>query len=187
MPPLESSLKDTAAESIDWSTVVEDGRGWIGRLVAVRTGGGEPLDDVLQEVQVAIARSSARPTRIEQVAPWLCKIVLRQCALVVRSRVRRERKLAGFRESRDTGLASAGDPIFWLLDEERRQIVREELAALDEPSRRLLVWKYVQGLPYEEIGSRIGGTKHVAEYRVIEARKRLRRRLEARGLEGDDP
>ncbi len=143
-------------------------------------------DDVMQELSLAVARSDARPTRPEEVAPWLCKIVIRQCALVMRSQIRQQRKLYGYLRERATRDLPDGDPIFWLLDQERREIVRDELASLDADARRLLVWKYVHGLSYEKIGARLGVSKHVAEYRTIEARKQLRRRLLARGIEGDE-
>jgi DNA-directed RNA polymerase specialized sigma24 family protein len=104
----------------------------------------------------------------------------------VRNQVRHQRKLNGFQQDRMLQTQSTADPIFWLLHEEAKDIVRGELASLEAPRRQLLVWKYVQGLRYEEIGTRLGVTRHVAEYRVIEARKELHRRLQARGIEGDE-
>jgi len=176
----------TPTHAIDWSTVINDNRDWIGRLVVARTGRQDLVDDVLQEVGLAVTRSNARPTSPGEVAPWLCKIVVRQCALLVRNQVRHQRKLNGFQQDRMLQTQSTADPIFWLLHEEAKDIVRGELASLEAPRRQLLVWKYVQGLRYEEIGTRLGVTRHVAEYRVIEARKELHRRLQARGIEGDE-
>ncbi len=175
-----------STHAIDWSRAVEDNRDWIGRVVAARVGTLDLLDDVIQEVNLAVARSSTRPTRTDEVAPWLCKIVVRQCALIVRNQVRQRRKLDGFHGSRETEDLHAGDPIFWLLHQERREIIRSELGALDSQLRQLLIWKYLTGLGYEEIGVRLGVSRHVAEYRVIEARKQLRCRLQARGIEGGE-
>jgi RNA polymerase sigma factor (sigma-70 family) len=178
----------TSSHAIDWSSVVEDNRDWIGRVVAARTGVQDVADDVIQEVSLAVTRSNSRPTRADEVAPWLCKIVVRQCALAVRNRVRQQRKLDGFQRTREAGDLQAGDPIFWLLHQECREIIRCELGAMDAPSRQLLIWKYLHGIGYEDIGGRLGVSRHVAEYRVIEARKELRRRLQARGIEeGDSP
>jgi len=176
----------TPACDIDWSAVIAEARGWIARLVVARTGAPDVVDDVVQEVALAVTRSQARPTRPDEVAPWLCKIVLRQCALFVRGQVRQQRKHDRLGRAKLADEPASGDPIYWLLDEERREIVRDELAALDEPARRVLVWKYIHGLAYDEIGSRLGVSRHVAEYRAIEARKTLRRRLQARGVEGDE-
>ncbi len=170
-------------QTIEWAAVIESNRSWVERLVAARTGSTTVVDDVLQEVSLAVAQSAARPTSPEEVAPWLCKIVIRHCALVVRNQVRHRRKLDGFQKDRMSQARAAADPIFWLLHEERREIVRGELAAIDAPSREVLIWKYVQGLRYQDIAARLNVSRHVAEYRVIEARKQLRRRLQARGIE----
>jgi RNA polymerase sigma factor (sigma-70 family) len=170
--------------AIDWSSAVEDNRDWIERLVAARTGREDLMEDVIQEVGLAVARSKDRPMSAREVAPWLCKIVVRQCALIVRNEVRRQRKLDGFGRTHATQDDENGDPIFWLLHQEQREIVREELAAMDSQVRRLLVWKYVNNLSYQDVASRLDVSRHVAEYRVIEARKELRRRLRARGIEG---
>jgi RNA polymerase sigma factor (sigma-70 family) len=167
---------------IDWSTVVDSNREWIERLVAARTGSQDFVDDVIQEVSLAITRSSSRPAGSEDVGPWLCKIVVRQCALIVRQRVRHQRKLEAYHRTLELDETQSADPIFWLLHEEQRAIIHEELRAMDPQSRQLLIWKYLNSLAYEEIGSRLGVSRHVAEYRVIEAKKQLRTRLQARGI-----
>ena len=176
----------TPIQAIDWSSIVEGNRSWIERLVVARIGSPDGVDDVLQEVGLAVAQSCARPTHADEVAPWLCKIVVRQCSLFLRNRARQQRKLNGFQQARLSQAPITADPIFWLLHEEKKAIVRAELAGLDGQARQLLLWKYIHGLRYEEIGSRLGVSRHVAEYRVIEARKQLRRRLNARGIEGDE-
>jgi RNA polymerase sigma factor (sigma-70 family) len=175
-----------APASIDGSEVLREHRDWIERLIVARTGSRELVEDILQEVGLAVSRSAARPARAAEVEPWLCAIVVRQCALALRERARTLRKLEGFRESLDAADAGEPDPMVWLLHEEQRTIVRDELARLDPAARRLLVWKYVQNASYPEIAARLGVTRHVAEYRVLEARKLLRRRLERRGLGGSE-
>jgi RNA polymerase sigma-70 factor (ECF subfamily) len=139
---------------------------------------------VIQEVGLAVARSDARPTCSEEVAPWLCKIAIRQCAMVIRTQARRQNLLTGVCRSSETQDSARADPIFWLLHREQREIVRSELAAMDAESRQLLVWKYVTGMSYEDIGLRLAVSRHKAEYRVMKARKQIRRRLQARGLDG---
>jgi len=174
------------AQAIDWSSIIEDNRSWIERVVVARTGTRDGVDDVMQEVGLAVARSSARPGDSDEMVPWLCKIVVRQCALFIRNQARQRRKLDGFHQNQASQDDGAGDPVFWLLQEERKEIVREELARMDAQSRQILVWKHVHGLRHEDIGSRLGVARHVAQYRVIEARKELCRRLLARGIERND-
>ena len=172
----------TSADPIDWTTVIEDNRDWIGPLIVARTGAADFVDDVLQEVSLAVTRSGNRPSRSSEVAPWLCKIVVRQCAMIIRQQVRQRRKLDGYHRTRKIEDSQAGDPIFWLLHEEQREIIRGELLAMDAASRQLLIWKYLNGIGYEDIGIRLGVSRHVAEYRVIDAKRELRTRLQARGI-----
>jgi RNA polymerase sigma factor (sigma-70 family) len=177
-----------STNTTDWATVVEKHRHWIERVIVARTGAEGPVEDVIQEVNLAVTRSNSRPTCPDQIAPWLCKIVVRQCALVVRNQMRHQHKLSRFQRTRETPHLQSGDPVFWLLHEECREIVREELARMNLASRQLLVWKYLQDMSYHELASRLNVSIHAAEYRVIEARKELRRRLEARGVErGESP
>jgi len=169
---------------IDWAMVVQDNHDWMRRVIIARTESADHVDDIVQDVHLAVTRSQARPECADEVAPWLCKIVVRQCALVARSRARYERKLAGFRESREAADSERGDPMVWLLDQEQRDLVRNALGLLDPQCRQLLIWKYVNGISYRDIAARLAVSVHVAEYRVIDARKQLRRRLHEQGIDG---
>jgi RNA polymerase sigma factor (sigma-70 family) len=186
LPQVERPQMQTSAQAIDWSSIIEGNRSWIERLVAARTGSPSGIDDVMQEASLAVARSSDRPACPDEGAPWLRKIGVWECSLFVRNQARHQRKLDGFQQDRLSQASPTADPILWLLHEEQKEIVRGELAKLDARSRQLLIWKYVQRLRYDDIGTRLGVTRHVAEYRVIEARKQLRRRLQARGIEGGE-
>jgi len=173
-----------AQTQIDWSAAVRDSRDWIGRLVVARTGMPDQVEDVIQEVSLAVMRSASRPTVPAEIAPWLCKMVVRHCALVLRNRARQQRKLDGFQQAGAGRDVRQDDPVFWLLHAEQREIVRDELGAMDPQVRQLLIWKYVNALGYQDIASRLGVSRHVAEYRVTEGRKQLRRRLQQRGVDG---
>ena len=78
------------------------------------------------------------------------------------------------------------DPVYWLLDRERSDLVREALAAMDEEKRTLLIWKYVDGMTYGQLANRLRVPAHVVEYRVVTARRSLRRLLIQRGIGEDD-
>ena len=180
--PVEQVEPTNAPAALDWDRTLQGHRAWLERLVAARTGSVEHVEEVLQELHLAVAQSESRPAAAEEAAPWLCTIAVRLCARIVRDRVRRQRKLEGFRQAQQAQAAPAGDPIFWLLHAEQEAIVREELAALDAETRQVLLWKDVYGLTYPEIAARLAVSRHVAEYRVHAARRELRRRLHARGL-----
>ena len=105
--------------------------------------------------------------------------------LAARSQARHQRKLDGFRQTRASGDTRRSDPMLWLLAQEERELVHRALEMLDAKGRQLLVWKYVHGLTYREIAARLAVSVHTAEYRVIDARKRLRRWLHEQGIDGD--
>jgi RNA polymerase sigma-70 factor (ECF subfamily) len=168
----------------DIPALVDQHRSWLTRVVAARTGSRDAIDEVLQEVALAVTRSENPPACDEQVRPWLCTIAIRQCALLLRKAGRANRLV-----SRATAQVVHGsrnelrdDPIFWLLAQESETLVRRSLDALDEQQRGLLVWKYVDGLTYPEISRRLGVSRHVAEYRVVVAKKALRKLFLDMGL-----
>lgn len=184
--PVEQVEPTEAPATLDWNGTLQAHRVWLERLVAARTGGVEHVEEVMQELHLAVAQSASRPVTAEEAGPWLCTIAVRLCARIVRDRVRRQRKLEGFRLAQQTQPAPVGDPIFWLLHAEQEAIVRGELAALDAEMRQMLLWKDVHGLTYAEIAARLAVSRHVAEYRVLAARRELRRRLHARGIGQED-
>jgi RNA polymerase sigma factor (sigma-70 family) len=171
---------------IDWAAVVQDNQDWMRRVIVARTDSADLADDIVQEVGLAVIRSQSRPDRADEIAPWLCKIVVRQCALAARSQVRQRRKLDGFRQARAETDCGQGDPMLWLLDQEQRELLRRAMDLLDPQGRQLLIWKYVQGMSYRDIAARLAVSMHAAEYRVIDARKQLRRRLHDQGIEGGE-
>lgn len=169
--------------------LVERHRGWLERLVAARTCCRDAVDDVLQEVAVAVARSPQPPSRETEERPWLCAIAIRQCALFLRKSARRSRLLARAAEllPRHDTQRLEDDPIFWLMGREDAGLVTEAFARLAADDRQLLTWKYIDGLSYPQVAARLGVARHVAEYRVLVAKKRLRSLLVDIGLGEDDP
>ena len=169
--------------------LVERHRGWLERLVAARTCRRDAVDDVLQEVAMAVARSTRPPASASEERPWLCAIAIRQCALFLRKSARRARLLstAAERLQRDDGQQLQDDPIFWLVSREDAGLVAQALDSLPTDDRQLLTWKYIDGLTYPQLAARLGVARHVAEYRVVVAKKRLRGLLVDIGLGEDDP
>jgi RNA polymerase sigma factor (sigma-70 family) len=179
-----TAMSDSQAPA---APLVERHRGWLERLVAARTCCRDAVDDVLQEVAVAVARSSQPPVAAEE-RPWLCAIAIRQCALFLRTSSRRLRLVARAAERLppDAGRRLEEDPIYWLMSREDAGLVARAVDTLAADDRQLLHWKYIDGLTYPELASRLGVARHVAEYRVVAAKKRLRGLLVEIGLGEDD-
>jgi len=172
----------------DVPALVDQHRSWLARVVAARTRSRDAIDEVLQEVALAVTRSENPPARDEEVRPWLCTIAIRQCALLLRKACRANRLVSSANAElvRRSADRLRDDPIFWLLAKESETLVRRCLDALDEDQRGLLNWKYVDGLTYPEISRLLGVSRHVAEYRVVVAKKALRKMFLDMGLAEED-
>jgi len=173
----------TASASDDF---VQRNREWLVRVISSRIGSQAIVEDVLQEVGLAVARAAPPSEKEEELRPWLCKITIRQCALALRKAQRQRRLLEGAAENELDAESRLDDPIYWLLDRERSGLVREALATMDEEKRTLLIWKYVDGMTYSQLADRLRVPAHAAEYRVVTAKKALRRLLIDCGIGEED-
>lgn len=91
-PPTTTAAAGSGPDTA--TPLVERHRGWLERLVAARTCRRDAVDDVLQEVAVAVGRSGRPPIGEPEERPWLCAIAIRQCALFLRRASRHTRLLA---------------------------------------------------------------------------------------------
>jgi RNA polymerase sigma-70 factor (ECF subfamily) len=156
---------------------------WLRRLIDRRVRPLGCTEEVLQEVMLAATKSPHWPTAEADQSPWLARVALRQCAMALRSWVRRQRRESNYASEQSTAdRYLAEDPIYALIASEQRELIREQLGTLDSTAKSLLVMKYVQGLSYRQIGERLNWEVSTVEYRLAEARKQLRRRLVAVGL-----
>lgn len=144
-----------------------------------RLGNVEEVEEVLQEVAVAAAQQSAKKEPVERVAPWLYRVALRQVLLFRRKAGRRRRLVEN--AAQQVPLAETEsktrDPLEWLISLERQKEVRQAMKRLTERDRQLLLLKYVDGLSYSEIASRIGVTPSSVQSRLHRARALLRSQL----------
>lgn len=166
--------------------VVAPHREWLLRLIGSRLR-GTPLhregeEDVLQEVAVAALRSNNLPAAEDDLRRWLCRLTLRQCALALRTGARRQGALERAGVHSANSPTTPDDPIHWLIAIEDQTLLRRAVAELDETSRRLILWKHVERIGYADIAQRLGVSRHSAEYRLLRARRLLRRRLTEMGL-----
>lgn len=170
----DAELPDTHCSA----ALVEHGR-WLRTVVLARLGGVEGVDEVMQEVALAAVAERSPVSDPEKVAPWLYGVAVRQ-ALMYRRRQGRHRKLIGrYAEAvrpRDTSPPDA-DPLTWLLDEERRQLVRQALGRLARRDAEVLLLKYSEGWSYRELAARLGISTSAVEARLHRARARLRNEL----------
>jgi RNA polymerase sigma-70 factor (ECF subfamily) len=152
---------------------------WLRTVVLARTGESQAVDEVLQEVAVAVVRHPAPPTDAGKVAPWLYRIAVRQ-SLLLRRKLGRQRRLraAVAQQWGDTEqTASDADPLQWLIADERRQMIRHALAQLARRDAEILLLKYTENWSYRQLAEHLGITPSAIESRLTRARERLRCQL----------
>ncbi len=152
---------------------------WLRTVVRNRLGEAQAVDDVMQEVALAIFRRTAPVSDHQKVAPWMYRIAVRQTLMYRRSAGRRRRLESDYADSADgrNGNGSTPDPLHWLLGQERTERIRAALARLPPLDRQLLLLKYTEGWNYQQLADHLGVTLHTIEYRLLRARRKLRHEL----------
>lgn len=171
--PLTSAQGPTAA--LDWSAMLAEHRGWLGTVIRSRLRDSAAVDDVLQEVSLAVLKQSNRPLQADKVAPWLYRIAVRKVINYQRHVGRRRKLLDGFVEERGeaAGLEKTG-PGEWLLKKEEANQITKAMEFLDAGDRQMLMLKYTEGWGYRELAEHLGTTIKTVEYRLLRARQALR-------------
>lgn len=168
---------------IDWDGALRDHEPWLRKVVRGRLGQPDLVDDVMQNVALAALRGELRPRDPAKVAPWLYRVAVKQCLMQRRSLGRR-RRLTVELVCRPAQFAPAAeDPLLWLLGRERREAVRTALSRLPDIDRELLILKHTEQWTYQQLADRLGVSVHTIEYRLLQARKRLRSELNAACVE----
>jgi RNA polymerase sigma-70 factor (ECF subfamily) len=144
----------------------------------------DEVDEVMQEVALAAANQIARQEPVERIGPWLYRVALRQVMLFRRKAGRRRKLLQSVRDK--VPAKQQASPLHFLLSQERQETVREVMGNLGELDRQLLMLKYVEGLSYGEISSRIGVSASAVQSRLHRARAQLRQGLVVEQSTTDD-
>ena len=158
---------------------LEQHRDWLRSVVLARLGEPQAVDDVMQEVALAVTGNKAPLARADRVGPWLYQIAVRQTLLYRRKCGRRRRLVDRFadrflpRESHDREL----NPLEWLLCRERSSRFRQTMELLSSRDREILMLKYGQNWSYKRIAEQLGISESAVEARLHRARLRLRKLL----------
>jgi RNA polymerase sigma-70 factor (ECF subfamily) len=169
------------APQVDWHAALAEHDRWLRTVVYARLREWGAVEDVMQEVALAALRQAAPLADATKVAPWLCRLAIRQ-ALMYRRKLGRRRKLIAQYTSR---CRPAGydertpDPLAWLLADERRRLVREALDRLRDRDAEILLLKYTENWSYYQIAAHLGIGHSAVEARLHRAREHLRAELAA--------
>jgi RNA polymerase sigma-70 factor (ECF subfamily) len=169
--------------ALPWAAALETHAPWLTTIIAVRLGEAQAVDDVMQEVALAVSQSAARAGQTaaetpRDWGPWLYRIAVRQALLYRRKAGRRRRWMHRYAADLPAHPV-AGDPLSWLLRDERDTLVRRAVARLPPREAEILLLKHVEDWSYREIAARLGTTPKAVETRLARARARLRSDLSA--------
>lgn len=180
----ETGLAEPGAFEFDWDQILRENLSWLKRLLYVRLGEAEAVEECLQEVGMAAVRQAAPIRDPAKVGSWLYQLAIRQ-ALLYRRKMGRKRNLLKRYVARQAPTESdegAFDPLTWLLDRERVVSVRAALAELKAEDRDILLLKYAENWSYGQIAEQLGISHSAVEARLHRSRQRLRREIERREL-----
>jgi len=177
-------------------------RRWVAAILLVHMPRWADLDDLLQEVALAVVRKGGEVRDPEAFKPWLRTVAINAARLAARKGTLREGAVSLEAFSGDPGNVGVGvlARIGAGSADTREQVASADLAALDEDGRRLielarglpdgygepLLLKAVHNLSYREIGLVLGLPETTIETRIARARRMLREAAQAAPKAGEE-
>lgn len=173
------SFPASNGKRIDWQAALIENERWLRTVIYARLGESEGTEEVLQEVALAAVRQSSPIQDREKVAPWLYRVAIRQ-SLLFRRKMGRLRKLKNRYVEKiqpTESDQSNGDPLRWLIADERRKKIRDAMERLKKRDMEILLLKYTEGWSYHQIADHLGISHSAVEARLHRARQKLRTEL----------
>jgi len=167
-------MSELGLEGIDWTAELKQHEAWLRRVLRGRIGNRHEVDDLMQEIALAVCRSSALPEDPHRVASWLYRLAVRQAINFHRKRGRK----TNAQPSADLDVTSPTvEPIDWLMQIEKTESIRRAVSELPVRDREILMLKYTENWSYQELAQHLGIKTKTVEYRLARARDRLRTRI----------
>jgi RNA polymerase sigma-70 factor (ECF subfamily) len=142
------------------------------------SGGASEVEDVVQDVFVAVLRHARSFDGRSSLATWITSIAVNRCRSLRRRFGARVRAMAAvLARARRSGVACAADEAAIRGDESER--VREAVRRLKAADREVIVLHYLEHAGVEEIAGILGVSRNAVEVRLHRARGRLKALLES--------
>jgi RNA polymerase sigma factor (sigma-70 family) len=156
---------------------------WLRTVVRSRLSEPDAIEDVMQNIALAIVKQRNVLSEVSRIGAWLYQIAIRQVMMYRRSAGRRRKlhnRFAGDLSER----SEQASPLLGLISLETQGCVQQALNELNEIDRQILLLKYSEGWSYRQLAEHLGVQEETIEYRLMRARKSLRRLLRRFGEEG---
>ena len=178
-----SANDDQYGAAIKWPTELERHKPWLLKVLRSRIGNRHEAEDLFQNVVVQVLRqvdptdeskTASAPEDPEKIAPWLYRIAVRQ-AVNFHRRMNRKSHAHPTDELNPTDRQP--EPLQWLIAQEQTESIQQTIENLRAQDREILTLKYVENWTYQQLSDHLGVPVGSIEYRLSEARKRLRKQL----------
>lgn len=179
VPEGSNASAKTGALEHDISEILAEHGRWLRTILYARLRETQAVEEVFQEVSLALVKGRSLPDDPTRIAPWLYRVAITQ-TLLYRRKMGRRRKLqdrfvaATPPAEHDT---RSPDPLQWMLADERRKLIREAINRLAPRDAEMLLLKYTEDWSYHQIADHIGISHAAVESRLHRARARLRQEL----------
>ena len=171
------NLNSMSEPAIDWTEQLSQHQRWLMNVLRSRINNPHVVEDIFQEVSLAVLRQESRPTDPDKVAPWLYRLAVRHVINFHRKTGRRKRLQERVQHEALVTEQHEPNALHWLLQDEQKKLVTEALQQLRPQDREILSLKYAENWTYQQLSDHLGATTGTIEYRLIRARKRLRKLL----------
>jgi RNA polymerase sigma-70 factor (ECF subfamily) len=156
---------------IDWTAALQQHEPWLRRVLACRIGNRHEVDDLMQEIALAVVRQQSLPQDPVSVAPWLYRLAVRQAINFHRKMGRKSHP----RPTEDLDCVSRDqEPLYKILQREQSKAMENAIRRLGMRDRQLLTLKYSENWSYRQLAEHLGVHMKTIEYRLMKARQRLR-------------
>lgn len=171
----------------DWGAVLGAHEVWLRKVILVRTGEAQAVDEVFQRVALAAIQQAAPLSDLARAAPWLHRLAVIQSARYRRKLGRERRALrTATQQGVHLGNGYVADALAWLVASERDETTRQALTRLPGGQAEILMLKYGERWSYRQIAERLGISEKAVDARLTRARERLRQELIELGISEED-
>jgi RNA polymerase sigma factor (sigma-70 family) len=179
-------LETRHVSSVSPQAIFLEHESWLRTVVRSRVSEADAVEDVMQNIALAIVKHRSMLAEVNKVGAWLYQIAVRQVLMYRRTSGRR-RKMQD-RLAADTSVRTETEsPLISLMAAESQETVQKALGQLSELDRQILMLKYAEGWSYRDLSEHLGVQEDTIEYRLLRARRNLRRLLRDYVEEGAIP
>ncbi|MDP6718786.1 MAG: RNA polymerase sigma factor [Pirellulaceae bacterium] len=176
---MPQEAQDQHSVPIDWSAELEKNRGWMYDVARARVEDSHAVDDVMQDVSLAVIRQNGHPVDRRKVRSWLYQIVVRRTADHMRRKYGHRKLVEGYASEQGDGHddPAAKPGADWVMAKEQTASLKIALSRLPDDEREMMTLKYTDNWSYRRLAERFGVSERVIEYRLVRAKQQLRTEL----------